>query len=44
MRETVEEIIREFANNPAKAAMEVCTYLDDKRNCPETAGGTMTTR
>ena len=30
MRETVEEIIREFRSNPAKAAMEICTYFADK--------------
>jgi len=30
MREKVEEIIREFANNPAKAAVEICTYFKDK--------------
>jgi hypothetical protein len=30
MRETVEEIIREFRSNPAKAALEICTYFADK--------------
>jgi hypothetical protein len=30
MRERVGEIIREFAGNPAKAAMEVGTYFEDK--------------